>query len=80
MVERLAALPGRRDRDVQVLANAILADVLVERSRPEPGLVLDVLGHAGGGDDAIGHSFMPLIRSRSVSFNACSNPSGGRLA
>ena len=43
VIERLAALPGRRDRHVQVLADALLADVLVERARPEPRLVLGVL-------------------------------------
>ena len=37
VVERLAALPRRRDRHLQVLADAILADVLVERPRAQPG-------------------------------------------
>ena len=43
VVERLAALARRRDRHVQVLADAVLADVVVERPRPQPGLVLRVV-------------------------------------
>ena len=55
MIERLAAVPRRGNRDLQVLANSILADVVVERAGPEPGLVLDVLVDARRSDDAIGH-------------------------
>ncbi len=43
VIERLAALLRRGDRDVQVLADALLADVLVEGARPQPRLVLRVL-------------------------------------
>ena len=46
VVERLAALPGRRDRHDEVLADALLPDVLVERARPEPRLELRVIVHA----------------------------------
>ena len=42
MIERLAALLRRFDRDVQVFADAVLADVLVQRTRAQPRLVLDV--------------------------------------
>ena len=43
VIERFAALLRRGNRDVQVLADAVLADVLVERPRPQTGFVLDVL-------------------------------------
>jgi hypothetical protein len=56
VIERLAALPRRGDRDVQVLAQSILPDVLVERPRPQSGLVLDVFGDAAPGHEAfVGH-------------------------
>ena len=63
VIERLATLPRRGDRDVQILADPLLPDVLVERSRAKSGFVLDVLGDARGGDDAFGHSCQPLISS-----------------
>ena len=53
VVERLAAVPRRGDRDLQVLSDPILADVVVERAGPEPGLVLDVLVDARRSDDAV---------------------------
>ena len=40
VVERFVALARRRNRDLQVLADAVLADVVVERARPQSGLVL----------------------------------------
>ena len=43
VVERFAALLRGGDRDVQILAQPVLPDVLVERPRPQPGLVLDVV-------------------------------------
>ena len=43
VVERLAALLRGGDRDLEVLAHAILADVLVERARAQARFVLDVL-------------------------------------
>ncbi len=43
VIERLAALARRRNRDRQVLAHAILADVVVEPPRPEPRFVLRVV-------------------------------------
>ena len=59
VIERLAALPRRGDRHVQVLAHAILADVVVEPPRPQPGLVLRVVVDARRSDESI-------VRSRSV--------------
>ena len=38
VIERFAALLRRRNRDLEVLAHAVLADVFVERARPQPGL------------------------------------------
>ena len=43
VIERLAAAARRGDRHLQVVADAILADVLVERARAQPRLVLRVL-------------------------------------
>ena len=43
VVERLAALPRGRDRHLQVLAHALLADVVAQRPRPQPRLVLGVV-------------------------------------
>jgi hypothetical protein len=51
VVERLAALRRGLDRDLQVLAHAVLPDVVVERARPQPGLVLRVVVDARGGDE-----------------------------
>ena len=87
VIERLAPLPGRGNRDVQIFADAILADVLVERPRPQPGLVLDVFGDASGGDDAIVGAILGCTSAASaasvisrepgtthVSLKACSKP------
>jgi hypothetical protein len=46
MIERFPTLPRGRNRHVQVLADAILPDVLVQRARTKPRLVLDLLVHA----------------------------------
>ena len=51
VVERLVPLSRRRNRHRQVLAQPVLADVLGQRPRPEPGLVLDVFVHPGPSDD-----------------------------
>ena len=56
VIEGLAALPRRGDGDVQVLADLVLADVLVERARTQSTLVLDVVVDAARGDQAfVGH-------------------------
>ena len=55
VIERLAALFGGGDRDLQVLADAVLADVLVEQPRPQAGFVLRVFVDARRGDQAIVH-------------------------
>ena len=49
VIERLAALLGGLDRHVQVFADAFLADVVVERPRPKPGLVLGIVVGRGPG-------------------------------
>ena len=54
VIERLAALPRRGDRDLQVLADAVLADVLVEDARAQPGFVLRVLVDARRGHESAG--------------------------
>jgi len=43
VIERLAPLTRGRDRDTKIFAHAILPDVVIERPRPKPGFVLDVL-------------------------------------
>ena len=48
VIERLAALARRGDRHVEVLAHALLADVVVERARPQARLVLRVVVDARG--------------------------------
>jgi hypothetical protein len=47
VIERLAALTGRSNGDVKILAETILADVVVERPRAQPRFVLDVVLDAG---------------------------------
>jgi hypothetical protein len=42
VIERFAALPGGGNRDLEILANAVLANVLVEPARPQPLFVLRV--------------------------------------
>ena len=43
VIERLAALARGRDRNDQVLAHALLADVVAQRPRTQPRLVLGVV-------------------------------------
>ena len=64
VIERLAALLRRGDRDLQVLADAILADVLVEQARAQPRLVLRVFVDARRGHEAV-------VRHLATSRNAC---------
>ena len=63
VIERLAALLRRGDRHLQVLADAILADVLVEHARAQARFVLRVLVDARRGDEAIVRHFAPASRS-----------------
>src|SRR5581483_634630 len=51
VIERLVALARRGDRDVEVLADAILPDVIVERARAQAYLVLAFLFGARGVDE-----------------------------
>ena len=44
MVERLSAVASRLDEHAQVLADALLADVLVERARAQRAVLVEVLG------------------------------------
>ena len=43
VIERLAPAAGRGNRHLQVVADAVLADVLVERARAQAGVVLRVV-------------------------------------
>ena len=53
VIERFAALARRGDRHLQVLADAVLADVVVEPPRPQARFVLRVFVDARGGDEAV---------------------------
>ena len=90
VIERFLALLRRRDRHLQVLADAVLADVLVQDARAEPGFVLRVLVDARRGDDSgIRHASMIagqifespyLASSRNACFSVRSKlPSGVAL-
>ena len=66
VIERLAALLRGGDRDLQVLADAILADVLVEQARAQARFVLRVFVDARRGHEAV-------VRHLATSRNACFN-------
>ena len=79
VIERFPALPGRLDRHGQVLAHALLADVVRQRARPETRLVLQLLGVPQRGDDPLGRRRLWLLighfaSSRSAWRNVFSNP------
>ena len=86
VVERFLALARRLDEDRELPADLLLADVLVERARPQRALEHFLLrAHRGRGDQAIGldhASIMPAVRSSiariqalASSFSACRMPS-----
>jgi hypothetical protein len=52
VIQRVAALLRSSDRDEQVFTNAILADVVVENARAQPGFVLRLFFYRRGGDDS----------------------------
>ena len=66
VIERLAALLRGGDRDLQVLADAILSDVLVEPARAQARFVLRVFVDARRGHHAV-------VRHLASSRNACFN-------
>ena len=47
MIEGFPSLPGRRDRDLEVLAHAVLSDVLVEGARPQLRAATDPRARGG---------------------------------
>ena len=53
VIERLLPLPRRGNGDVQVLADPILADVLVKQPRAQTGFVLDVIRGTSRGNQTI---------------------------
>ena len=53
MIEWLAALTRRRDRHLQVLADPVLADVIVQGTRPKARFVLRVFLNAIRRDQSI---------------------------
>ncbi len=63
VVERLAALARGGDRDLEVLAHAVLANVVVEHARAQPDLVLCVVIDARRIDDVVfGHGHHSHLR------------------
>jgi hypothetical protein len=52
VIERFLPVLGGRDRDLKVLADPILPDVLIEHAWTKPGLVLGILLDARRGDNA----------------------------
>ena len=50
VIERFGAVAGRSNRHLKVVPNPVLTNVVVERARPEPGLVLGIFVDAGCGD------------------------------
>ncbi len=83
VIERLPPPPGGADRNLQVLPQPVLPDVLVERARTEPFLVLGVFVRSGGSDQTfVNHErgagrLQPLISARSTSFIASSKRASG---
>src|SRR5262249_39066280 len=72
MIQRLAPLPGGGDRNVQVLADAILPDVFVKHARAKASFVLRVFVGARGSDDAwVRRHFASSLRA---CFSVRSNP------
>ena len=53
VIQRLAPSAGGGNRHLEVRAYTVLPDVVVERARAQARLVLDVVGRARGGDQAI---------------------------
>ena len=75
VIERLVPLPGGRDRHEQILAHAILPDVLVERPRAQTRLVLRiVVGVYSSDKTVVGH----FASSRSACFSVRSKPPSGK--
>ena len=75
VVDRLAALLGRRERDRELLAHDLLPDELVELARPQRavGLVL-VAARRGRADEALllAHAGPPRRSAASASLTRCS--------
>src|SRR4029453_3119587 len=75
VIERLAALQRRCDRDLQILADAILADVVVQPPRGKAGFVLGVFVHARRGHQSwVGHEDGETKSVRAVSMLNAANP------
>jgi hypothetical protein len=53
VIQRLAPSARGGNRHLEVRAYTVLPDVVVERARAQARLVLDVVGRARGGDQAI---------------------------
>ena len=51
VIERFSSLPRGGNRDLQVRADALLADVIVQRARTQPGFVLRVFLDLRRGDN-----------------------------
>ena len=81
VIERLAPLARGRDRHLQIGADPLLADVVVQRPRTQSGLVLDVFVDLRGGDDAVGSvvlSHRTSVHRRIVDSQVVSSQSSSR--
>jgi len=66
MIERIAPCPRRINEDAQILPRRTLPDEIIERLGAERRV--DILGRAGGGEEAIvAHSSAPKNSSRETS-------------
>ena len=79
MVERLAPGAGRLERDLELLLDAVLADEVSERARPQRALELGVLRQQFGGDDAPA-AFFNASRTCSSGARAGSTSASARSA
>src|SRR6202022_4256305 len=71
VVERFAPLTRGRDGNLEIGANALLADVIVQRPRPKPRLVLRVFIRPRRRDKAI--VGRQRANSLKATFSVCSN-------
>ena len=61
VIERLAPLSGGRDRHLQILADAVLADVLVEEPRAQARFILRIFVDARGRDQTLVSHQSPVV-------------------
>ena len=77
VIERFATLQRGGNRHLQVLADAVLTDVVVQRARTKPRLVLGVFVDLRGRDESIVHllpgQFAQSLPQRLLEVAGCSS-------